>query len=397
MNLGLAGGLVVFMLTVGALSAGPPAAVGEFTVASLSFTAMVATFCGVTSWTAVLLYNRMTRPATRAAGAFGAFLIWAFGSLVIGGTTRQGLQFLLVQTAFLGALLVAATARRVVGSSLDVVVGKSLRVTASVLIASAVLGTADPGLKLGVRPSALISLICLSWFLAEYRLANRRALWWSLATVLGIALSLSRSALFAAFVLVVATAFFASKEQRARNAVLCLIIVAVGHWGVTSWGPLRERFTEGDVSLSVGGVAINAEGRTEVWGILWTESQGELLTGRGPGAASARSLAFDAAFDHPHNDYLRVLYDFGLVGIGLLAWFGLRSARLLRRARHGNRESVPPLAALNAGLAMLIVLATDNAMDYAFVMIPLGTLFGLGLGIVTRPDPIHAPASERDL
>ena len=45
------------------------------------------------------------------------------------------------------------------------------------------------------------------------------------------------------------------------------------------------------------------------------------------------SVPLDPAFDHPHNDYLGILYDYGFVGLGLLAWFTVRTARLLRHIR----------------------------------------------------------------
>ena len=163
--------------------------------------------------------------------------------------------------------------------------------------------------------------------------------------------------------------------------ILCLVLIAAGYWAVTSWAPLRDRFDQGDLSLSVGGTNINAEGRTKVWGVLWSEVPNDLLIGHGPGAASARSILVDPAFDHPHNDYLRILYDFGVVGLVLLVWFAVRSARLLRRASKLSHGSLPALAALNAGLAILIMMTTDNPLDYPFVMIPLGALIGLGLGV----------------
>jgi len=377
--LGLAGGLVVFIFTMVAMSGGPPAMLSKITVGSVSFTAMVAALTGVVSWTLVLLYHRIPRSVARASVIYGAFVTWMLGSLVISGATRQGLQFILVQVAFLGAVLLAATARLVVGSRLDAVVASCLRFTAIVLIGAAILGTADVGLSVSPRPLAIVLVVCMGWFLAEYRLGEHSSLWWSLGALLAIAISLSRTALFAGFFLVVATMFLAASRHRARNAILCVLLVAGGYWAVTSWAPLRDRFVQGDVSFSVGGVNVNAEGRTKVWPVLWSEVQDQPLLGHGSGAASARSRTVGPAFDHPHNDYLRVLYDFGFVGVGLLAWFVVRSTRLLRSSRKRSRSSIPALAALNAGLGVLIVMVTDNPLDYSFVMIPLGALIGLGL------------------
>ena len=209
MRLGLAGSLVVFTLTVVVLSGGPPAALGAVRVASLSFTAIVATLTAVVSWTLVLLYHRVPRPATRVAAPFVALVACMFGSLLIGGATRQGLQFILVEVAFLGALLLASTARRVVGSHLESVLARCFRLTSTVLIAAAILGAADPALKVSTRPSAMVALIGMGWFLAEYRLGKRPSLWWSLAILLAIALSLSRTALFAAFALLLLTMLLA--------------------------------------------------------------------------------------------------------------------------------------------------------------------------------------------
>jgi O-antigen ligase len=135
----------------------------------------------------------------------------------------------------------------------------------------------------------------------------------------------------------------------------------------------------------VGDVKINTEGRSEVWSVLWSGVQNEPLIGHGPGAASARSVLVDPAFDHPHNDYLLILYDFGAIGIAVLAWFTMSSAKLLQQARKRSRGSIAALAALNAGFAVLIVMATDNPLDYPFVMIPLGALIGVGLGTMRLP------------
>jgi O-antigen ligase len=372
--------LVVFIFTVVALSG----AVNNLRVASVSYTAVVAAVTGVVSLTLVLLYNRVPRPTARAAVTFITLIAWMLGLLLIDGSTRQGLQFITVQVAFLGALLVASTARSVIGGRLDVVAARCFRITASVLIGSEILGAVDAGLPLGGRVAAIVSLVCMGWFLAEYRLGKGTSLWWSLAALLGIAVSLSRTALFAGFVIFVVTMFLAPGRRRIRNSILCILVVAGGVWAVTSWGPLHDRFVQGDLSVSVGGINVNTEGRTAVWGVLWSGVQNERLIGHGPGSASALSVSLDPAFDNPHNDYLRILYDFGLIGLVLLAWSAIRTRRLLRQARKTTHGLIPAVAALNAGLAVLIMMVTDNPLDYPVVMIPLGALIGLGLGTIGR-------------
>ncbi len=374
--LGLAGGFVVFILTAVALSA----AVGNIRAASVSGTAAIAALSGGVCWTLVLQYRKVPRPAARAAAVFLAYFVWSLGLSAVDGITRQGLQFLMVQMAFLGALVLASTARLVVGRRLDAVVASCFRFTGIALIGSILLNSAHIADLGGDRSSAIVALLVVSWFLAEYRNGNATALWWASAVVVAIGISLSRSALFAAFVLIGATLLLMSRKHLARNLVLIVLLISAGYWAVTYWAPLRDRFTQGDVSLSVGGVNINAAGRTKIWGVLWSDAEHEFVIGRGAGAASARSFALSTSFGHPHNDYLRVLYDFGALGLAMLAWFAVRAARLLGRVRKRAPTSVAALAALYAGAGVLIVMATDNPLDYAFVMIPLGAMIGLGLG-----------------
>jgi len=376
--LGPAGGLVVFIFTAVALSDG----VNLFRAASVSYTAFITAFTGVSSLTLVLFYRHVARPAARAAVAYFALIAWMLGSVLIDGTTRQGLQFIMVQIAFASSLLLASTARRMSGVRLELSVARCLRFTSASLIGFEILNASHLAFTaISARPPAIVSALCMGWFLAEFRVLGRRSsLLWSIAVLAGIGISLSRLALFAGFALLVATMLFAPGTRRLRNAILSILLVIAGIWAVTSWAPLRDRFTQGDLSLSVGGVKINAEGRTQVWDVLWSGVRQEPLIGHGPGAASARSILVEHSFDHPHNDYLLVLYDFGAIGIALLAWFLLRTLRSLRCGRRESRASIPALAALNAGLAVLVVMITDNPLDYPYVMIPLGALIGLGLG-----------------
>jgi O-antigen ligase len=292
-----------------------------------------------------------------------------------------------VQIAALGAFLLAATARREEGSALEVAVARAFRVTSSVLIASVVVSAATPLQVYGDRPAAIVALLGLGWFLAEYRTGNARALWWCLAIVGAIGLSLSRAALFAAFVLLAYTLLASSRRHRVRNLILFALLLGAGYVATTQWAPLRERFTQGDTSLSVAGLRINAEGRTGAWSALWKEVPERPFTGFGAGAASERTAELtNDVLDHPHNDYLRLLYDFGVIGVALWAWFLVRAARSLSRKWSLTRDRAA-LAALHAGSAVLIVLVTDNALDYAFVMLPLSVMLGLGLGAVARTRP----------
>jgi len=335
------------------------------------------------SWTLVAMERRVPAAAGRVIAVFMAFILACIGSALLGTVTRQGTQYISVLIAAVGAMALSAMVRARLGKALDYLIARCVRFTSIVLIAALVASAG--GAHLGVAPqvSSIVALIGLGWFLAEYRTHHKHAVWWALALLIAIGLSLSRTALAAGSIAFVGTMIAVPPRYRIRSFIVGLLLLSAGIWAVTSWAPLHNKFFTGDLSLSAGGLTVNAEGRTQVWHVLWSEVPNAWLLGHGPGAASARSVVIEPAFDQPHNDYLRLIYDFGVVGTALFGWFTLRIARLLKRAKRIGTSSIAPLAARTAGLAILIVMITDNPLDYPFVMIPLGALVGFGLGAAT--------------
>jgi O-antigen ligase len=393
-RLHLGGKVIVFIFTVVAMSGitvvALAGAVANLRIASFSATAIVGVAAGLASWTLVALYGRVPTSAARVASAFAAFGIALLASALLGTVTRQGIQFIQVFVSALGALLLAAAVRRSLGDVLDARIGQCVRLTSMILIGAAVASAAGMNIDVSPRTSAIVALIGMGWFLAEYRNGRRHALLWAIATLVAVVLSLSRSALFAGFAILSVTLIAASPRHRLRNTVFAFLLLASGYAAITSWAPLHDRFFQGDVTLDVGGLKVNSEGRTHVWDVLWSEVPDDALFGHGPGAASARSFALDPAFDQPHNDYLRLLYDFGVVGCALLAWCAVRITRGLRRAKANGDLTLAARAAGLAGLAMLIVMITDNPLDYPFVMIPLGALIGVALGSAVSRGRVRA-------
>ena len=88
---------------------------------------------------------------------------------------------------------------------------------------------------------------------------------------------------------------------------------------------------------------------------------------------------------HPHNDYIRFLYDFGIFGLG---WFLIFVAtalvalwvRLRQAVRNESQLGISlTLTGLQSLLGVLISMLTDNSGNYIFVMAPLGILIGAAL------------------
>ena len=251
------------------------------------------------------------------------------------------------------------------------------------------------GIDISSRTSAIVALIGLAWFLAEHRAGRPHTLPWVIAMLVAVALSLSRTALLAGFVITAVSFIAGSPRHRIRNVTFAVMLLVAGYWAITSWAPLHDRFFQGDVSLSVGGVNVNAEGRTKVWGVLWSEVPGGLLLGHGVDTASARSLSLDPAFDQPHNDYLRLVYDFGLVEEkALLVSCVVASTRCSTPARRRGVVTIPAACRTHGRRRGADRHGDGQPARLSIRHDPLGALVGVGIAsALPRPSPHVEPRS----
>lgn len=114
--------------------------------------------------------------------------------------------------------------------------------------------------------------------------------------------------------------------------------------------------------------ALNWEGRMVFWAVVWNAFLTSPIFGLGLGGSTFVLRMNFPAFSAPvvHNDYLRLLSEAGLVGVGLFtaamaAWLvvAVRAARIDDRT---VREYALPAVGCLAALA--IIGLTDNAFDY---------------------------------
>jgi hypothetical protein len=234
------------------------------------------------------------------------------------------------------------------------------------------------GGALGARTLAIYLLPLLALALAGWREWGGT----HLAVACGIfglaLLTLSRTVAAVMLVLTV----LASGGGRSRK-LPGLLLVALLAGAALQFEPLRERifidprigFTRGGIeivgrgseaTLSLAGVDLS--GRGILWVQTWLHAREAPVLGHGTGSATHfLETTLRVGSSHPHNDYLRVFHDLGLVGLAALLLAAVAVTRGLRRLR--VRAATPETrylasAALLAWLAYLLVALTDNGMVY---------------------------------
>jgi O-antigen ligase len=249
------------------------------------------------------------------------------------------------------------------------------------------------------RSIALVLLLSLSWHLSRWYEGSARAAAMCLALLAGQAATLSRLATATGVVLLAVMVILQVRFRPGRMLANLPLLAGIAVAAVAValyYEPVRRRMFEGDTSIQVGGIRVNASGRMELWTVVVASARERPVLGRGLGSAQdLLGRQFSGEIAHPHNDYLRLWHDVGALGLGLmlLAW-GLWLTALLRTWYRSERGRGPPatdsLAALLALLGLMATMLADNAIVYPFVMAPLGILVGTGLGrsLERRRQPI---------
>ena len=137
-----------------------------------------------------------------------------------------------------------------------------------------------------------------------------------------ILLSLSRLAFVTALVLWgIATLDPSHTRGRIRFLIAIIVATVTVYAAITYIKPLHDRFYQGEivqVKTGVPGVAafsVNLEGRRELWATTWDSYLQSPVLGHGAGASDDLiTRTYGSGAGHPHDDYLRILNDYGSIG-----------------------------------------------------------------------------------
>ena len=238
------------------------------------------------------------------------------------------------------------------------------------------------------RPVALYLAVVLALSLAQWRYATRKTarLQGAMSSLLAlgtILFTLSRIASLVALSLL--AALIVNPVKPNKSLLVIFVTLAVAPLVIYQIPAFRDRsFHQPDADLAELGNSFNSEGRLDyMWPTAFQHALESPLVGWGPGStrvlltSRSSSRKHDYEQYHPHNEYLQVFHDMGIIGVALLLlawcsllrkhWQGWRQAHCCGNALQAKWN----MAATLGIVAVLISSVTDNTLHYAFVLIPL--------------------------
>ncbi len=343
--------------------------------------------------------RRFPKPLIFSAIGYLSFLGLGIYSLTAnlpfsGVSFQNSVQNLLSYGAFIGMLMISAC-ELLERPTLPWYVRHGFLTTVAIATGLYGLGILIKGpgseLMMGSRAFATFVVAMLPFALSAWRYRVPYAGLISMAMTVCVALSFSRSATVIALILYPLARFSPHKpEGWLRLGIWIGLISVVAYLSFTYVQPIRERFTEKGDSASIGGVKVNTSGRDQMWESVGNSIQKAPLLGQGPGSVEIPiGRVNKTAGGHPHNDYLRLIHDFGYVGCGiwLSAWVGLIGLTFrnwLWADTHDRAMAHYHLGAMLGMLSVSQLMLTDNIVVYIFAMVPLGILTGSSISLAVQ-------------
>ena len=232
-------------------------------------------------------------------------------------------------------------------------------------------------------------------FAAEYSSGRRVSLAWWAAIQLAPLIALARTGIVASAL----TLPLCLGRVRLRTRLISLGAIALGGIALFSSPRMQARMfysgsgTFSDVSIQNRNFATS--GRSALWPELVEEIKKRPLLGHGANASETYVSTTRPGLAHPHNDWLRLLYDYGVLGTFLFVVTLL--AQVLHALAAARRVPDPARVLFIGAASSFIVLAvfmfTDNIILYAAFFGNLQfALLGTAYGSTSRRMNIRSPA-----
>jgi O-antigen ligase len=245
----------------------------------------------------------------------------------------------------------------------------------------------------GLAAEVMTASLLASYFVATHILWRRKDIWWwaGLAAIPVVAMTRTGMAVIG---LTYPMAF--APLAPARRAMLVVLVAVIGV-GIFSTERVQQKMffsgqgTLGDIGL--GNPDFRSTGRSTMWDVMLPEIKKEPIFGHGANATEPLVRFLTGGLVHPHNDWLRLLYDYGY--LGTLIFIGCLVAQVWHALVRAKSSSGAKKALLYAGassfLVLILFMFTDNIILYAAFFGNLHfTMLGLAYGALSTE---HTSAS----
>jgi O-antigen ligase len=233
----------------------------------------------------------------------------------------------------------------------------------------------------GLAGQSITATLLCCYFAVEYAAGKPGALkWWGAVAFIPV-FALTRMAVLAAGVTLPLT--FARLKFSKRVLYMSLMILL----GVMIFFTPRmqsKMFHSGRGSISdlrLDNPDFQTSGRVGLWEEMEYEIKKEPWLGHGANASEELVQDLTGGLAHPHNDWLRLRYDYGLLGTGVFIFcMVVQCAHLLLRARRAKGDArILLFAGASSFLPFALMMYTDNIILYASFFGNLQfTLIGMG-------------------
>ena len=331
------------------------------------------------------LEPRGAPPSVPPLVLLSGFLAWAVLSGTAVGIGVDGVQMLLVLFLFVSSIALvshgssAGTPGRFYNWLTRAGVAASL--TYGLVLLRGGLGAGGVVSRRSFALTAVLLIAALVPYRAHQGSAARLLPYLLLALIIA---SGSRMAMFVgAFLLLWSSLASRSGRRIARTAVLLLIVPTILWLLINRFDFIHDRFFGGDRAVEFNGVTLNAAGRSQIWQLVYSSAREHILLGQGPGTATELVRSNFDTVDQPHNEYLRILHDYGLVGLAiwLVAYFWLVKLCWSRARQASSSRAYQHWGAFLALVSLALMMITDNPLSYLWIMIPVGALVGVSMAI----------------
>lgn len=245
---------------------------------------------------------------------------------------------------------------------------------------------------MGLAAEVMTACLLCNYFAVQYVFGDRKILkWWAILVAIPV-IAVTRTAIAVNGLTLPLT--FAPLSTLKRFIILCLIVI-VGIGIFYSPRVQRKMFYSGSGTLEDvkwGNDDFATSGRSYMWSKMWERIDEQPLLGYGANASESFINKLARGLKHPHNDWLRLLFDFGYVGVVIFA------LSLLMQALHAYRMakstvgdiSILFYAGASSILSFILFMFTDNILLYAAFF---GNLQFMILGLAYAA---HATAAEEE-